>query len=75
MAQGTSFTKEEFAGLDFHSVRLEERFVTPVPALNILPKCCVSPPDPIVSKIRKKLLTKKEKGCIILPELLCSLGM
>jgi hypothetical protein len=28
MAEGTSFDlKEEFAGLDFHSLRLEERFV------------------------------------------------
>jgi hypothetical protein len=28
MAQGTSFDmEEEFAGLDFHSLRLEERFV------------------------------------------------
>jgi hypothetical protein len=28
MAQGTSFDMvEEFAGLDFHSIRLEERFV------------------------------------------------
>ncbi|MHB9292066.1 hypothetical protein Holit_01154 [Hollandina sp. SP2] len=28
MAEGTRFDlKEEFAGLDFHSVRLEERFV------------------------------------------------
>jgi hypothetical protein len=28
MAQGTSFNREEeFAGLDFHSIRLEERFV------------------------------------------------
>jgi hypothetical protein len=28
MAQGKSFDmKEEFAGLDFHSLRLEERFV------------------------------------------------
>jgi hypothetical protein len=28
MAQGTSFNREEeFAGLDFHSLRLEDRFV------------------------------------------------
>jgi hypothetical protein len=28
MAQGTSFNmEEEFAGLDFHSIRLEQRFI------------------------------------------------
>jgi hypothetical protein len=34
MAKGTSFDIEkEFAGLDFHSVRLEERFISTMETL------------------------------------------
>jgi hypothetical protein len=42
MAQGTSFNmKEEFAGLDFHSVRLEERFVRTMETLIRQPEASI----------------------------------
>jgi hypothetical protein len=35
MAQGASFdTEEEFAGLDFHSIRLEDRFIQTMEAVS-----------------------------------------
>jgi hypothetical protein len=42
MAQGTSFDMEaEFAGLDFHSVRLEERFVRTMETLTRQPDASI----------------------------------
>jgi hypothetical protein len=42
MARGTSFNmEEEFAGLDFHSVRLEERFVRTMETLMRQPEASI----------------------------------